>query len=149
MHFDQLYQKACAISPSRKLSVAANCGGVGAALITTQGNIYTGICIDTYCGLGFCAEHSAIAEMLKNSESEIKEILAVKERFGNDVIPPCGRCRELMLQINQNNKDTLVYISKNTSAPLSKLLPEHWIDGYEKSRLSREGGLESKNEKLV
>jgi cytidine deaminase len=70
--------------------------------------------------------------MLKNCESEIKEILAVKEKFNNDVISPCGRCRELMLQINPENKDTLVYVSKVKSIKLSKLLPKHWIEGYEK-----------------
>ena len=132
INFEKLYLEACKISHSRKLSVAANCGGVSAALITKQGNLYTGICIDTYCGLGFCAEHSAIAEMLKNGESEIKEILAVKERFDNDVISPCGRCRELMLQIDPKNKDTLVYISKEKCVKLSELLPENWMEGYEK-----------------
>lgn len=39
---------------------------VGAALRTADGNIYTGVCIDLACGLGFCAEVSAIAEMLKH-----------------------------------------------------------------------------------
>ncbi len=132
MNFEKLYKEASKISSSRKLSISANCGGVSAALITTQGNLYTGICVDTYCGLGFCAEHSAIAEMLKNGESEIKEILAVKESFNNNVISPCGRCRELILQINSNNKDTLVYIFKDKSIKLSELLPEHWMQGYEK-----------------
>lgn len=46
-------------------------GAVGAALLTTKGNIYTGINIEIACGIGFCAEHSAIAEMLKNRETEI------------------------------------------------------------------------------
>ncbi|MEI7709348.1 MAG: cytidine deaminase [bacterium] len=133
MNFEKLFAEASKISPSRKLSISANCGGVGAALITAQGKIYTGICIDTYCGLGFCAEHSAIAEMLKNGESEIKEILAVKESFDNSVISPCGRCRELMLQIDPKNKDTVVYISNKKAVKLSELLPEHWMEGYKKS----------------
>ncbi len=131
MNFEQLYTEAVKINPSRKLSPSANCGGVGSALITAKGKIYTGICIDTYCGLGFCAEHSAIAEMLKNGESEIKEILAVKERFDNAVISPCGRCRELMLQIDPKNKDTIVYIAKDKEMKLSELLPEHWMKQYE------------------
>ena len=36
-------------------------GQVGAALRTRSGRIYTGICLDLACGLGTCAEHSAIA----------------------------------------------------------------------------------------
>jgi len=127
MNFKKLYQRASKISSARKLTKYADCGGVGCALMTKKGNIYTGICIDSCCGLGFCAEHSAIAEMLKNGESEIKEILAVKESRNNAVVPPCGRCRELMLQINLNNKKTIVYISKDRTEELSKLLPEHWM----------------------
>lgn len=127
MNFKELYKKACEITSHKKLTKYANCGGVGCALMTKKGNIYTGICIDTCCGMGFCAEHSAIAEMLKNGESEIKEILAVKESRGNAVIPSCGRCRELMLQINLKNKKTLVYISNKKSVELEKLLPDHWM----------------------
>ena len=127
MNFDKLYAEAAKISASRKLSKYANCGGVSAALITESGKIYTGICIDVVCGLGFCAEHSAIAEMLKNGESQIKEILAVKESRENSVISPCGRCRELMLQINPENKNTIVHLPKNQTAKLDTLLPEHWL----------------------
>ena len=127
MNFDKLYVEAVKISASRKLSKYANCGGVSAALITESGKIYTGICIEVVCGLGFCAEHSAIAEMLKNGESHIKEILAVKESRENSVISPCGRCRELMLQINPENKNTIVHLPKNQTAKLDALLPEHWL----------------------
>ena len=127
MNFKKLYQLASKISAKRKLTKYANCGGVGCALITSKGNIYTGICIDTRCALGFCAEHAAIADMLKHGESEIAEIVAVKESRKNAVVPPCGRCRELMLQIDRNNERTLVYIGANKSERLSKLLPEHWL----------------------
>ncbi len=133
MDFERLFAEASRINASRKLSSTANCGGVGSALITAKGKIYTGICIDTYCGLGFCAEHSAIAEMLKNGESEIKEILAVKESFDNAVISPCGRCREPILQIDPKNKNTIAYISYDKAVKLSELLPEHWMEGYKKT----------------
>jgi cytidine deaminase len=72
-------------------------GDVAAALITTAGRVYTGVCIDTACSLGFCAEHAAVAEMLKARESEIRLIVAV-DRAGA-VRTPCGRCRELMWQV--------------------------------------------------
>jgi cytidine deaminase len=41
-----------------------------------QGNIYTGICIDLGCGLGFCAEVAAIAQMLTHRETRIDEVVA-------------------------------------------------------------------------
>ena len=66
-------------------------GSVSAALLTQSGNIYSGICLDMACGIGFCAEHAAIADMLKAHETVIKSIVAVR---ADGIVPPCGRCRE-------------------------------------------------------
>jgi len=95
-------------------------GSVSAALITKNGNIYTGICVDLACGIGFCAEHSAISEMLKNRETKIDMLVAISE---NGILPPCGRCRELMLQLNKNNKETKIIIDENKIVTLGELLP--------------------------
>ena len=100
-------------------------GSVSAALITKKGNIYTGICIDLSCGIGFCAEHSAIAEMLKYKETEIEMIVAVSN---DKILPPCGRCRELMLQIDRNNKYCNVIIDDNKIVTLEELLPYSWVN---------------------
>ncbi|MGI4790842.1 MAG: hypothetical protein ACRYFS_18580, partial [Janthinobacterium lividum] len=70
---------------------------VSSALVTEAGNVYTGICLDLACGIGFCAEHSAIASMLQQRETVIKKIVAVNKHH---VLAPCGRCRELMFQVN-------------------------------------------------
>jgi cytidine deaminase len=95
-------------------------GSVAAALVTKSQKVYTGICIDLDCGIGICAEHSAIAEMLKDRETEIEMIVAV----GLDKIyPPCGRCREMMYQINNENKNTKVVVDQNTVVKLDELLP--------------------------
>lgn len=99
-------------------------GEVAAALITVQENIYTGICIDVACSLGFCAEHAAIAEMLKSHETEVKYIVAVRE--DGKILPPCGRCREMLMQINSNNRFANVIIDEDTSIQLSELLPYQW-----------------------
>jgi len=96
---------------------------VGAALLTTKGTLYTGGNIDIACGIGFCAEHSAIAEMLKNRETQIEMIVAVNEE---GILPPCGRCRELMFQINNDNIHTKVYLSKEKYVTLDELLPIRW-----------------------
>jgi cytidine deaminase len=96
---------------------------VGAALLTTKGNLYTGVNIDVACGIGFCAEHSAIAAMLKNRETQIEMIVAVNEE---GILPPCGRCRELMFQINNENIHTKVYLSKEKYVTLDELLPIRW-----------------------
>ena len=103
-------------------------GIVSAALMSKKGNLYTGICIDLACGIGFCAEASAITEMLKNRETEIDMIVAVTDK-GN-IIPPCGRCRELLFQIDRNNINTKVIISEEKIVTLKDLLPNTWADVF-------------------
>ena len=98
-------------------------GSVAAALMTTKGNLYTGINIDIACGIGFCAEHSAIAEMLKNRETQIEMIVAVS---ADSIRPPCGRCRELLFQIDAKNIHTKVYLSEEEYMTLDALLPHRW-----------------------
>ena len=96
-------------------------GGVAAALETVDGKVYTGICVDTQCGMRFCAEHAAVAEMLKARESQIRTIVAVTNPEG--VIPPCGRCREMLWQVDDRNCSTRVIVGPNQVMSLSNLLP--------------------------
>ncbi len=98
---------------------------VAAAIVTTAGNTYTGICVHLSCGIGFCAEHAAVAEMLKARETEIDAIVAVCE---DGVLPPCGRCRELLVQVNPKNLDALVALPGDRVKRLRELLPEHWFN---------------------
>jgi cytidine deaminase len=105
-------------------------GYVGAALITDQGNVFTGINLDLFCGIGFCAEHSAVAEMVKNGETSIKKIVAVTAE-GN-VLPPCGRCREMLYQIDESNLDTEVLIGGGDRKALRELLPHNWQEHFDK-----------------
>jgi cytidine deaminase len=98
-------------------------GNVSCALVTNKGNLYTGICLDLACGIGFCAEHSAIAEMLKARETVIDSIVAVNS---SDILMPCGRCRELMLQVSQENLKTKVIVDEENYWLLVDLLPKYW-----------------------
>jgi cytidine deaminase len=100
-------------------------GQVGAALRTRSGRIFTGICIDLTCGIGTCAEHSAIAEMLKHRETEVEAIAAVSD---SRIVPPCGRCRELLLQVDARNKSTRIFVSENKHVRLRETLPYYWLD---------------------
>ena len=119
----ELIERAFEVAGEYRSSRDCTSGSVGAALVTRAGNLYTGVCIDTACGLGFCAEHSAIAEMLKHKESEIMMIVAVNT--SGHVLPPCGRCRELIYQVNRNNLDAAVILTSRTVS-LRDLLPERW-----------------------
>lgn len=100
-------------------------GDVGCVLITDKGKVYTGVCIDTISGMGFCAEHAAIAAMVTAREYKIKKIVAVwKDKKGNVyVLHPCGRCREFMRQINKMNMEADVILGKDRVVKLKDLLP--------------------------
>lgn len=105
------------------LSRNSDAGGVASALVTDKGNVYVGVCIDTASSMGFCAEHNAIGTMITNKESRIETIVAVD--WNGKILPPCGRCREFIFQVNEENLKTRVILPGKVWS-LEDLLPEHW-----------------------
>jgi cytidine deaminase len=106
-------------------------GNVAAALVTSKGNRYRGVCIDTGSGTGFCAEHAAVAAMVTAGEYRIARIVAVwRDETGRlYVLPPCGRCREFIRQVDDSNIDTEVILGPQRSVGLRELLPYYeWPD---------------------
>ena len=102
-------------------------GDVAATLLTESGMLYSGVCIDTGSGTGFCAEHAAIASMVTAGEYRIAKIVAVWRNDAGElfVLPPCGRCREFIRQIDPANLDTEVILGTDESSTLRDLLPHH------------------------
>ena len=121
---DELYQRAKAALNPRKLSALADAGGVASALVTEQGNVYVGVCIDTSSSMGFCAEHNAVGSMITNGESKIVTIVAVN--WDGRILPPCGRCREFIYQMDPANAKTRVLLSDERVSTVEQLLPDHW-----------------------
>jgi cytidine deaminase len=122
MDFDQLLAIAKGLAKERRLSRIATAGTVAAAVLTDKGNVYTGICIDTPAGMGFCAEHAAIAAMVTAGESRIVKCVAV----GTDddkACAPCGRCREFINSVHDENYKCEVMIEDGIITTIEKLLP--------------------------
>ncbi len=122
---EELIKKAEAvINPTRIWGYLV--GDVGCAVVTDKGNIYVGVCIDASSGMGFCAEHSAIAAMVTAGEFRIKKLVGVwkNEKGIAHVLPPCGRCREFIRQIHKDNLQTEI-ILKDKTVKLADLLPYH------------------------
>ena len=67
---------------------------VGAALRCKNGRIYTGVNI--YSIHGACAEQIALGTAITNGEREFETIVAVRGRDGEEIIPPCGNCRQIL-----------------------------------------------------
>ncbi|MBU5675460.1 cytidine deaminase [Alkaliphilus sp. MSJ-5] len=124
MKFDELYDIAKNTLNPRKLSKNSYAGSVAAAILSESGKVYTGVCIDTPCSMGFCAEHAAIAAMITAGENRITKVIAVYE--DGTIIPPCGRCREFICQIHDENYKCEVMIKKDQILTINDLLPSRW-----------------------
>ena len=120
--FKKLLYEAKKYAKKRILSEYAYCGHVYCALMSSKGNLYTGININSKCALGNCAEQAAILEMLKHGESEIKKIVSYSVK--GCIYSPCGKCRELIRMININNLKTEVMVAEDRYCTINELLPE-------------------------
>lgn len=109
----------------KKLTTECIVSEVGSALFTDKGNVYLGVSIDGG-SLTFCAEQSAILNMITNGESKIKTIVAVDSE--GKILPPCGVCREIMYQVDKGNKNTQIIIGENKIITLDELLKHRWQD---------------------
>jgi cytidine deaminase len=118
----EMIAQAMTVIGPRKLSGDNTAGEVACALLSASGKLYYGVCIDVGSGMGFCAEHAAIAAMITAGESSIAKIVAV---WGNGtVLPPCGRCREFMYQVDGTNlANTDVILGEEKTVKLKELLP--------------------------
>jgi cytidine deaminase len=122
--FDELYLQAKSVLNPRRLSRFAEAGGVGAAIQAANGKVYTGVCIDTSSGMGFCAEHAAAAAMVSAGESQVLRMVAVD--WDGSVLPPCGRCREFVSQLHPGNREAEVMLPNGLVRQLGELLPYDW-----------------------
>jgi cytidine deaminase len=126
MNFESLYQHAKKVLSPRRLSDTVDVGGVAAALLTESGHVYVGVCIDTSCSMGFCAEHAAAATMITAGENRVVKMVAVG--WNGNILPPCGRCREFISQLHPDNLETEVLVATDTIVTLRDLLPFDWRD---------------------
>lgn len=125
--WEKMIAAAMDVCNPRKLSASSYAGSVGAALMSDSGKIYTGVCIDTPCSMGFCAEHAAAAAMVTAGENKIVAIVAVHmtENGSYESIPLCGRCREFLCQLHDENEKALVFLN-GAIITLEQMLPFRW-----------------------
>lgn len=126
--WDEMYRAAKTVQSYRKISDYIDAGGVAAAVLSSSGKIYTGVCVDTCSTLGICAERNAIFNMITGGEQNIERVLAIMPSGKTGA--PCGACRELMVQLMpddyKNIEIMLDYESKKVIT-LGELTPEWWI----------------------
>lgn len=123
-----LYDEAMKVLNPRKISEWMEAGGVAAAVESESGKIYTGVCVDSACTLGICAERNAIFNMITQGEQRIRRVIAVN--WNGKAMPPCGACRELMAQLMPDGyRDIKIMLDydKEKVLTLGELTPEWWI----------------------
>jgi cytidine deaminase len=110
---EMLIERAASIVAPRRIGDHL-IGNVGGALVTDQGDVYVGVCLDLPSGIAFCAEASAIAAMVTVGEQHIAQIVAVwKDKDGVVyILSPCGGCREFIAQILSANMETEVILAR-------------------------------------
>lgn len=124
--WEKLYNAAKKVQNARTISPFIEAGEVAAAVLTKGGNIYVGVCIDTACTLGMCAERNAIANMITNGESQIEKLVAIMP--DGKVGSPCGACREYMMQLDKDSGEIEILVDYETrkTVRLKELLPDWW-----------------------
>lgn len=102
---------------------------VGAALLTSEGEIYTGCNIENAAyGPSNCAERTAIFKAVSEGKKDFEAIAIVGGKNGKieDFCPPCGVCRQVLAEFCK--KDFKIILAKSTDEykimTLEQLLPE-------------------------
>ena len=124
----EMYEAARSVRNGRAISDYVEAGGVAAAILSESGKIYTGVCVDTACTLGICAERNAIFHMLPQGEHRISRVLAVMPSGKTGA--PCGACRELMTQLMPGectNIQIMLDYENEKTITLGELTPRWWI----------------------
>ena len=121
--FEVLKEVAMKLANEIQITSYVRCGHVACALLTDKGNVYTGISINAKCGIGFCAEHAAIADMLKAGETRIVKLVSASK---NAVAVSCGRCLEFIRQVDEQNVNTKILLLDGEVKTVSELLPYRW-----------------------
>jgi cytidine deaminase len=98
--------------------------GVGAALLTKSGKVYTGCNIENAAyPVSLCAERVAIFKAISEGETEFVELAVVADT--ERPVPPCGSCRQVMSEFFDSEMNVhLTNLNRNTmTVKMEELLP--------------------------
>lgn len=104
---------------------------VGAALLTTGGEVYTGCNVENASlGLSICAERAAVCRAVANGAREFTAIAICADAA--EPTPPCGACRQFLREFGA---ELIVLMAgrDGTAGPvdrfrLAELLPQPFVN---------------------
>lgn len=94
---------------------------VGAAVRCGSGKVYTGV--NVYSLHGACGEQVAIGTAITQGEREFETIVAVRGREGEEIIPPCGNCRQMLFDYMPECEVILAVNGQRKKVRAKELLP--------------------------
>ncbi len=95
---------------------------VAAAAMDTQGRVFTGVNVHHFSG-GPCAELVALGAAAAQGAGPVVTVAAVGDQ-GRAVLPPCGRCRQVLLDLHPDCFVVMPPDEEPTLVPVRKLLPD-------------------------
>jgi len=104
---------------------------VGSALQTKKGIVYSGANVENASySLTICAERTAVFAAVLAGEQKFKNIAITSD--SEEFIPPCGSCRQVLMEFCGPELDVIMTNSKNKSVTfkLKELLPHSFGEDF-------------------
>ncbi|KXS50539.1 MAG: cytidine deaminase [Halanaerobium sp. 4-GBenrich] len=102
---------------------------LGAAVLTEDGSIYTGVNIENASfSLTNCAERSAVFTAISAGKRKIKALLIVSST--DKPVPPCGACRQVIKEFADGDIEVIMMTEsgKELTMTSTELLPGAFTD---------------------
>ena len=102
---------------------------VGAALLTSDGSIYTGCNIENLSyGAAICAERCAVSKAVSDGKRDFVKIAIVSS--GGELTYPCGICRQVLSEFANDMEIILKDKNNIYTYKLSELLPHSFYNKF-------------------
>lgn len=130
--WERLYLKAKELYCPTEVSPFVYAHHVVCALESENGEIFTGFCIESCSGvMNLCAERVAALNMYMSSgQTVIKRLIAFRDKapYGEGSGMPCGACREFLMQLSSENRNTEIMVDYDSrkTIRLGELVPKWW-----------------------
>ncbi|MDT0268655.1 cytidine deaminase [Streptomyces sp. DSM 44915] len=128
---DALFRRAAATITPR---YAENRHQIGAAILAGDGRVFTGLHVEAMVGrASVCAEAVALGKAREADATGLRLVLAVRHPKPSEAdrrirpVPPCGLCRELLLDYGPDIEAVVGPPDALTAVPMADLLPHKYV----------------------
>lgn len=104
---------------------------VGAALLAEDGKVYNGGNIETSSySLTICAERTAVFQAIIEGQRKFKSIAIASD--AEDYCPPCGACRQVLLDLCGKDLDVILINAKEEiiKYKITELIPHSFGEDF-------------------